>query len=451
MPEKSSFFDSINKDRLYNSQSMADHFYPVLRNGYYPNEGYNLQVVAGTGLNLILKSGMAWIEGRHYRNTSDLNLKVDAADGLLHRRDRIVIRCDYINREIRSYVKKGVKASSPVAPTLTRNSDMYELGIADVYISAGATSIRQQDITDLRMNNNLCGMVHSVIDPDWTRFFDQFQDWYTSTTKKYDSDFLIWFNRIKDILDGNVAGNLQNQIDKKADILSAQMKKITQDNGHASIVISDKNINILTEINNRGPGVHTISSGQGVKDNPGTSIYRGIAVVAGPTVGFVIFKGTDGKLYTNHLSGGTWMGWLEHLALEVNGDLKVPGDVYSKGKKVAVMNSPTTTTMLPGLNGWANFGQGTDPIRVTRSSDGVVHFYGVLKNGGTAFGTVMTNVPAEYRPKGIVWHPTQSKDATGQRFHCDVEIHPNGNVIAGGDVRNTWIIINCTWNAGDIS
>ena len=60
-------------------------------------------------------------------------------------------------------VKKGVAASSPSAPALQRDSSVYELAIADVYVPAGATFITAPNVTDRRANQMLCGTVSSVV------------------------------------------------------------------------------------------------------------------------------------------------------------------------------------------------------------------------------------------------------------------------------------------------
>lgn len=206
--ERSSFFNAELKgeeyDRVYLAEDYARYFASFIGNGVFPTPSSNLQVVAdGTTMNLTLKLGKAWINGYFYENTEDLLLNVDVADGVLNRIDRVVVRLDFINREIKTYIKKGSFASSPVAPTLQRDSDMYELGIADIKINKGATKIVQADITDLRQNSNYCGLVSGVVEQiDTTNLFTQFQ-----------SSFDLWFEHIKGQLSEDAAGNLQLQID----------------------------------------------------------------------------------------------------------------------------------------------------------------------------------------------------------------------------------------------
>lgn len=208
MMERSSFFNAELKgeeyDRVYLAEDYARYFASFIGNGVFPTPSTNLQVVSdGTTMNLALKQGKAWINGYFYENTEDLELSVDVADGVLNRIDKVVLRLDFVNREIKAYVKKGEFSSSPVAPTLQRDSDMYELGIADIRINKGVTKLVQADITDLRQNSNYCGLVAGVVQQiDTTNLFAQFQ-----------STFDIWFEHIKGKLSTDQAGNLQNQID----------------------------------------------------------------------------------------------------------------------------------------------------------------------------------------------------------------------------------------------
>lgn len=162
--QKSGFFNSVNGDRKYNANFFAEYFASFIGNGVFPNPSTNLQVLsANNGYNITIKSGKGWINGYYYCNTTDYNILLDVADGVLNRIDRIVLRFNTISRDITLQVKKGTFASSPVAPNLQRDADMYELGLADIYIKAGAINITQSDITDLRKNDSYCGIVHNLV------------------------------------------------------------------------------------------------------------------------------------------------------------------------------------------------------------------------------------------------------------------------------------------------
>lgn len=249
MAVRSSFFNSINGDRRYLAHRYAEYFASFIGNGVFPNPSTGLQVYAdSSNMTVKVKPGKGWINGYFLVNDADYMLSIENADGVLKRIDRIVLRLDFLNREIVPVIKKGAFASNPVAPTLQRDTDAYELGLADVLISNGVTSITQASITDLRLNTSLCGIVHGVVDQvDTSTLFTQYQSWFnaysltksaefeawklgeeedfqiwkTSEEQDFDiwsaqqrADFDAWYLNIQNILDENVAANLQAQIEQ---------------------------------------------------------------------------------------------------------------------------------------------------------------------------------------------------------------------------------------------
>lgn len=59
---------------------------------------------------------------------------------------------------------------------LQRDADAYEIAIADVYVRAGVISVMQSNITDTRLNSELCGIVHGTIKQvDTTEIFRQYK------------------------------------------------------------------------------------------------------------------------------------------------------------------------------------------------------------------------------------------------------------------------------------
>ncbi|MCW6079248.1 hypothetical protein LAV37_09665, partial [Clostridium sporogenes] len=227
--EKSFVFNSINGDRRYKAEDFASYFASFIGDGIFPNPSTGLQVIDNNDMSVAVQAGKGWIKGYFYQNTDDFILKVDISDSLLNRIDRVVLRLDYNKRAVNLFIKKGTFASSPVVPVLQRDADIYELGLADIYIRAGVISIIQSNITDLRLNKELCGIVHGTIDQvDTTTIFNQYLEWYKNITGKteqelqnikgnLETDFLLWFDGIKETLSGDVAGNLLNLINKNKD------------------------------------------------------------------------------------------------------------------------------------------------------------------------------------------------------------------------------------------
>ncbi|MGX4600238.1 hypothetical protein [Faecalimicrobium sp. JNUCC 81] len=243
MAEKSSFFTSLNGDRRYKASDFAEYFSRFIGDGVFPNPSTGLQVTANNDMTLTLNPGYAWIKGYMYGNTDILTLTVDASDSALKRIDRVVVKCNYVNREIRTYVKKGTFSQNPVAPTLERGANAYELGIAEIQIDAGVISIQQSKITDTRLNSDLCGIVTQTINEiDTTTLYNQLQAhieeksldmttwiqeakehfsiWLGDTKTEYTNEFNTWFDSVKGSLDGDIAGNLLNKINALEEIVN---------------------------------------------------------------------------------------------------------------------------------------------------------------------------------------------------------------------------------------
>lgn len=161
MAEKSSFFNSVAGDRKYQASDFAEYFSKFITNGFFPGD-LNLKVVSNGDMTVKVRSGSAWINGYMYTNTADLPLTIATADGVLNRVDRIVVQLDMGNRTINAKVKQGTSGSAAVPPTLQRDADVYELGIATINIQAGATSISQANIVDTRNDVTVGGIVNNL-------------------------------------------------------------------------------------------------------------------------------------------------------------------------------------------------------------------------------------------------------------------------------------------------
>lgn len=163
--EKFGFFSSIEQDRLYTDDDFAGYFKKFLTSGIFPLPEHGLLVETDdTGANLVINPGSAWIEGRFYELERAKTLSLEIGDELLDRIDYVVIRCDYVNREISAGIKKGEASSDPQPPELQRDSDAYELAICKYKIKRGATAITNEALTDTRKDLDLAGEVCSIID-----------------------------------------------------------------------------------------------------------------------------------------------------------------------------------------------------------------------------------------------------------------------------------------------
>lgn len=231
--EKSGFFADIEGDRGYTDDFLAEWVASFIENGVYNTE---LGVMAAGDMNITVQPGRAWINGRIYILTEALTIPVEVSDGKLNRYTSIVLRADANARKITVQAVDGTYSAQPTAPNITRNSEIYELKLADIYVAAGAISISQAEITDTRLDNEVCGLVYcpvehidteslyNQIQTDLTNFRNisqkEFDAWFSAfissangNISEYENSFLVWFEHMKDQLSEDAAGNLQTQVD----------------------------------------------------------------------------------------------------------------------------------------------------------------------------------------------------------------------------------------------
>lgn len=213
MAYTSGFFDAVdqgsgNYDRVYSAADFSHYFGLLVKNGVFPDPSTGLQVVASSApdMHVAVKAGNGWINGYYLtipEGDSEL-LTVPTANPSLSRIDSVIMGLNYTEREIQLYVKSGSVSSSPSPVSLQRDNDLYELELARITLQAGAASITQSMITDARTDSSRCGIVTGLIENiDTTDLFAQ-----------YDDAFQTWFEDLKGQLSGDVAANLQNQINE---------------------------------------------------------------------------------------------------------------------------------------------------------------------------------------------------------------------------------------------
>ncbi|WP_045516238.1 hypothetical protein [Clostridium sporogenes] len=267
-------------DRAYLAEDFARYFAKFIGTGVYPNPATGLQVVAlDNNMQIRIKKGDAYILGRDFENTDDYIIRLDVADGVLSRIDRVVLRLDYLDRKIKPILKKGNYASSPVAKSLQRDADAYEIALADVYVKNGVISIMQSNITDTRLNSELCGIVHAIIQQvDTTEIFRQFQAWFNEQKNIHEGDFEKWANEFK-IATGkkfeNWVDDLKNSLDPAEDIaaqLQMQISTLKSDLDDITTQHNESTEQINTSIEDIERKISNYNSYASSKDS--NSIYK---------------------------------------------------------------------------------------------------------------------------------------------------------------------------------
>lgn len=257
MSVSSGFFDSLNGDRKYNAAQMSAIFDGLIIDGVFASIGTAFAVKAASGLTVNVGVGKAWFDHTWTVNDSILPMTAPEAEVLLDRIDAVVLEVNGMESVRENTIKfvKGNPSSAPSRPTLTNEGNVHQYPLCYIYRKYGTAVINQADITPMVGTEStpfVTGILQTVSldellgkwqdeldrftdarsqevddwiaqeESDFTTWFDKMKadlqqeqtvldQWIASEQ----ADFLSWYNQMKDQLSGDVAGNLQLEIDKE--------------------------------------------------------------------------------------------------------------------------------------------------------------------------------------------------------------------------------------------
>lgn len=94
----------------------------------------------------------------------DVIVQFEDADGVYPRKDVLVFGYDKNANQAGIYVRTGLAAERPEMPAIRRDSDYDEIYLYCVDRPTGATSITPDNVEDLRLNQDYCGLMRDTID-----------------------------------------------------------------------------------------------------------------------------------------------------------------------------------------------------------------------------------------------------------------------------------------------
>ena len=296
----------------------AELFHCTRTSGIWAENSFPISVT-GADNNVTIGKGIAWINNEEFSGKvtalkSAEVFDLGIANSTYPRIDVIAIQFNANNNETDIIVKKGTPATNPVRPSIVRTGAIYELYLASVYRPAGATAITASNITDLRMDEAVCGlMADSVTKVDMTAIEAQVR---------------------------NLINNLQNEIDSVRNLSGIMFESewiedgvIPVSKGGTNATTSAnarQNINFIGEnpITNDTDDTPTnwIELGTGIAhcNSSGTSMFipteHGILqnIVANNTIAQIWTDLVDGKPKTWKRSGnafGWFSGWICELQI----------------------------------------------------------------------------------------------------------------------------------------
>lgn len=257
MSVSSGFFNSLNGDRKYNAAQMSAIFDGLIIDGVFASIGTAFAVKAASGLTVNVGVGKAWFDHTWTVNDSILPMTAPEAEVLLDRIDAVVLEVNGMESVRENTIKfvKGNPSSAPSRPTLTNEGNVHQYPLCYIYRKYGTAVINQADITPMVGTEStpfVTGILQTISLDEllgkWQDELDRFtdarsqevDDWIAQEESDFtawfnkmkadlqqeqtvldqwiaseQADFLAWYNQMKDQLSGDVAGNLQLEIDKE--------------------------------------------------------------------------------------------------------------------------------------------------------------------------------------------------------------------------------------------
>lgn len=257
MSVSSGFFNSLNGDRKYNAAQISAIFDGLIIDGVFASIGTAFAVKAAGGLTVNVGIGKAWFDHTWTVNDSILPMTAPEAEVLLDRIDAVVLEVNGTESVRENTIKfvKGNPSSAPSRPTLTNEGNVHQYPLCYIYRKYGTAVINQADITPMVGTEStpfVTGILQTISLDEllgkWQDELDRFtdarskevDDWIAQEESDFtawfnkmkadlqqeqtvldqwiaseQADFLAWYNQMKDQLSGDVAGNLQLEINKE--------------------------------------------------------------------------------------------------------------------------------------------------------------------------------------------------------------------------------------------
>ena len=199
------FFNSKNGDRKYDAIDISSIFDGIIEDGVFGTIGEQFTVTPGEGLQVIVGSGKAWFHHTWTSNDAPIPLNLETPDITLDRYDAVVLEINNEENVRANAIKilKGTSQSIPQKPSLIKSETVNQYPLAYVLVKHGSSSITSSEI-EIMVGKGECPFVTGPLE---SVPVDQlFSQW--------ESDFNVWFDNVQAQLEGDIATNLQKQIDE---------------------------------------------------------------------------------------------------------------------------------------------------------------------------------------------------------------------------------------------
>lgn len=145
--QKGGFFNSTDHDRRYSALDF-NQLIDTIKSDGIDQYGDKLEVIAGEGLNVIVKSGKAFYNQHWLFNDANLTLELEQASPTQDRIDAIIIEVNETDRTMLIKAVTGEPSNTPVAPALVETTNIHQYYLAWVEVDTGSLVVGT--ITDKR-------------------------------------------------------------------------------------------------------------------------------------------------------------------------------------------------------------------------------------------------------------------------------------------------------------
>ena len=207
-------------------------------------------IVRAAGGNVVnVGTGKAWFNHTWTLNDAILSLEASDSDLLVDRIDAVILEVNAAESARENTIKiiDGVPASEPSRPTLVHTDSVNQYALCYIYRTAGSTEITQANITNVIGTEEtpiVTGILQTIslndLSLQWQSQLDELvanetaeiDSWTSDKKEEIDTwladektgietwteteqtEFEAWFQNLETQLSGDVAGNLQVQIDR---------------------------------------------------------------------------------------------------------------------------------------------------------------------------------------------------------------------------------------------
>ena len=359
----------------------------------------DLQVISdqANAMNIIVKKGDGMFGDKWFQSTSDISIVVPSNTGVTPRRDSVIVQVDNrLNGRVGSVVyRTGTPATNPQPPAIGTVTDVIEYRIANIYVAAGATTINNDAITDLRGSSE-CPWITSLIKQvDTSTLYTQ---WQAAYKHFYDTEtvaFETWL------------ATLTEQLTVATSVVKYESTYTTTTNGETEIPINIASFNkskdvLLVRINN---------------------------LFAAQTRDYVIADDSSKITLTKDLTAGNRVDFIVLQSVVVGDTAAVLASLSDINAALSALDTETTSD-----TGWIDFWleSGATAFDATtkpacRKYANRTYLRGAIK-GVTSINTTIATLPANMKP-AMNYQFTSAAISNGNVVPCVFEVNASTGTI----------------------